>query len=112
MIKIRILVFVFSIILLWWLFVGNLNEIDFAKTKNDAEFYRTPISNVENSKDLEELKPIAIQQIEYLKKNREINSENAIFRNWLIIGLTIVNIVLFIFPKKLNTKWKQNISKS
>ena len=47
---------------------------------------------------------MTIQQIEYLKKNREINSENAIFRNWLIIGLTIVNIVLFIFPKKLNTK--------
>ena len=102
--KIRILVFVFSIILLGWLFVGNLNEIDFAKTKNDAEFYRKPISQVENSKNLDEVRPIAIKQIEYLQRSREISSKNALTRNWLIIGLTFLNIGLFLFPNELNKK--------
>ena len=100
----RILVFIFSIIVLGLLFSNNLNEIDIAKTKNDAEFYRKPLSEVENSTSLENLKVVAIQQIEYRKKDREIDSKNGIFRNWLIITLFILNVALFLIPQKVNKK--------
>lgn len=102
--KTRTILFIISIILFGWLFTKNLNEIDFFKTKNDAMFYRSAISQVENSRNLEELKPFAVKQIEYLKKSREINSENAKFRSWLILALTLLNIALFIISKKLTKK--------
>ena len=102
--KIRILIFVTSLILLGWIFTNNLKEIDFAKTENDAEFYRKPISQVESSNNLNDVKAIAIEKIESLKKSRDINSENGILGNWIIVGLTILNIGLFLFPKNHNKK--------
>lgn len=99
----RIIISTISLILLGFLFANNLNQIDFAKMKNNAN-YRERISQVENFRNIEELRSFAIEQINYLKKNREINSENAITRNWIIIILFLLNTTLFVISRKKTIK--------
>ncbi|SKB57931.1 hypothetical protein SAMN05660477_00012 [Soonwooa buanensis] len=95
----RTIILIISIFLFGWLISSNLNEIDFAKTKNDSNL-REKIELIENSKNIEEIKKIAINEINFQKKNREAKSENAIAKNWIIFVLITLSILLFSLPKK------------
>ena len=95
------LLFAFTIILISILLFESVSNLDFASNKNNYLINMEKIK-ADKYENIEALKIFAKSKIEIIKQSRVQESNNAINRIYLIIGILILQIIIQILNKKPN----------
>ena len=96
----RKIVFILNFLLLLWVFVGTLPEFNITGTQNRA-YLREQISEIDNSKSVEDLKKIAKSKIFSIQRIHQIDDEKRENFSYIIFLIITSQLLLYInFGKK------------
>ncbi|GGG63231.1 hypothetical protein GCM10007332_26740 [Epilithonimonas arachidiradicis] len=89
-------------VLLGWIFVINLYEIDIVPVKNKA-YQREQIMEIEESNSIFELKKIAKSKVLVIHKIHKSNHEKSTKELYLLFAVITMILFLYITPKPSKT---------
>ena len=88
-----------SLGLLVWLLADSIFQLDIAATKNNGLINSEKLK-VDRSQNIDSLKIFAKSSLDAIRQRTRRNSELATKRIWLILTLTVIQIILWILPVK------------
>lgn len=94
---IKTVLFIVSLGLLAWLLVDSIFQLDIAATKNNGLINSEKLK-VDRSQNIDSLKIFAKSNLDAIRQNTRRNSELATKRIWLVLTLTVIQIILWTLP--------------
>ena len=102
MLILRRLIFISVMILLGWLFIINLYEIDIVPVKNGA-YQREQVIKIEESNSISELKTIAKSKVITIQKIHKSNVEKSTKELYILFGIISMTVFLYLAKKPIKT---------